>query len=538
MSVYHSSFNYLGINSRLKNLVVAHFDADQGEQETFLNLEPIYTDSALGLRRYDYGAKYSSVATFRLNVIKSDNSDFTVAEVRSCLKWLTGTTTNSTLDLLIGENIQVSFIGRITNVWQYKMDARTVGLILEFTSASPFAYSPKQTIVRSISGTETLQIYCPSDDLYSSVYLQTKYTNTSGDSLVIDNTTTGEITEVTELTSNEIVTIDGDLMIVSDKPNKIFGDTFNFVFPRLISGINNFTITANGDITFEYSYPIKIGDLTIDIEELSAAIDCESNPGPGTVITEYTTWENILNKPTTVDGYGITDVYTMSETDGLLSEKATNEQLAEVVNRVEINENNIVALQNTKADQTEIDTLKETKADVATTLAGYGITDAYTKTEVDAKVTSVYKYMGSVQDESLLPTENLVVGYVYNLEDSGMNMAWNGTEWDALGSTIDLTSYLTKDEALSLYPTKDEVDQKIANVQPNNTYTKDEIDDKFNNLEIKDLSWNNITDKPTTIEGYGITDAYNKDEVDALLSSVEINIDEEKLNEMLTEILI
>ena len=78
ITTYYSSFNYLGINSRSKNLVVAHFDADSGESETFLNIEPIYTDSASGVRRLDYGAKYGSVAIFRINVIKPDGNESSV----------------------------------------------------------------------------------------------------------------------------------------------------------------------------------------------------------------------------------------------------------------------------------------------------------------------------------------------------------------------------------------------------------------------------------------------------------------------------
>ena len=36
------------------------------------------------------------------------------------------------------------------------------------------------------------------------------------------------------------------------------------------------------------------------------------------------------------------------------------------------------------------------KADKATTLGGYGITDAYTKDEINAKISAVYKPAGSV----------------------------------------------------------------------------------------------------------------------------------------------
>lgn len=57
-------------------------------------------------------------------------------------------------------------------------------------------------------------------------------------------------------------------------------------------------------------------------------------------------------------------------------------------------------------------------------------------TAISSAVASAYIYKGSVADSTALPTEDLVVGWVYNLEDSGMNVAWNGTEWDNLGMTF------------------------------------------------------------------------------------------------------
>lgn len=134
-----------------------------------------------------------------------------------------------------------------------------------------------------------------------------------------------------------------------------------------------------------------------------------------------------------------------------------------------------------KADKTTVEALTTTvegKADKATTISGYGITDAYTKTEVDAKVASVYKYKGSVANEDALPTEGQVVGDVYNLEDTGMNVAWTGEEWDKLGSVVDLTPYLTKEDAGKTYAAK-----------------------------------------ATTLAGYGITDAYTTTAVDNLLAN-------------------
>lgn len=60
-------------------------------------------------------------------------------------------------------------------------------------------------------------------------------------------------------------------------------------------------------------------------------------------------------------------------------------------------------------------------------------------------ISPVYTYKGSVADFSSLPT-TADIGNVYNVESDGMNYAWTGTEWDALGPTIDLTPYATVSE--------------------------------------------------------------------------------------------
>lgn len=325
MSSYYHSFDYQGINSyKDKNLIVTTFNADNGESDTYLEMEPVYTESYDGTR-LDYGAKYSSVAVIRITVIKADGTDFSVADVRDFLKWTTGARNVSYLDLLDESGqIKYSFLGRVTNAFQQKMDGRTIGLILEYTCNTPFAYSPVQKVERSIIGEETFTITNDSDDIYSYVYPKVTYTNASGDYVVISNTTTNNIgdsaTKITGLISGETITIENNMMILSSTINKTFGDTFNFVFPRLAAGDNEITIDGIGTITFEYIYPIKIGNCAIDIDVNGNGLNCSggsgsSSGGNGTVIVEELSWENITNKPTTISGYGITDAYTMKEID-------------------------------------------------------------------------------------------------------------------------------------------------------------------------------------------------------------------------------
>lgn len=60
-------------------------------------------------------------------------------------------------------------------------------------------------------------------------------------------------------------------------------------------------------------------------------------------------------------------------------------------------------------------------------------------------ITGMYKYKGSVTNESNLPT-SATTGDVYNIVNAssyggaGMNVVWTGTEWDALGEVFSITS--------------------------------------------------------------------------------------------------
>lgn len=59
--------------------------------------------------------------------------------------------------------------------------------------------------------------------------------------------------------------------------------------------------------------------------------------------------------------------------------------------------------------------------------------------QVGNKVSTAYIYKGSVNTEDELPTSNVTIGDVYNIINessygsAGVNVAWNGSEWDSLG---------------------------------------------------------------------------------------------------------
>lgn len=119
------------------------------------------------------------------------------------------------------------------------------------------------------------------------------------------------------------------------------------------------------------------------------------------------------------------DVFTKTEVTEALEAKAN---VADVYTKVEVN--------NALAE----------KANVA---------DVYSKAEVDAKVATVFRYCGVVNAISDLPKDNNLVGDAYKVLEDKNVYAWNGTSWDNLGEDVDLTPYLTKEEAAKAYATVD-----------------------------------------------------------------------------------
>ena len=146
------------------------------------------------------------------------------------------------------------------------------------------------------------------------------------------------------------------------------------------------------------------------------------------------------------------------------------------------NNNNSVVYTDMKAE------VIDNKADKSTTLSGYGITDAYTKREIDSKISNVYEIKGN-STVANLPT-NPEVGDVYNITDSGTitgteivlstgdNVVYTSEGWDKLAATVDLSSYATEIELerLKYYDDKDIIPS------PENYFTVNETGETITGL--------------------------------------------------------
>lgn len=114
------------------------------------------------------------------------------------------------------------------------------------------------------------------------------------------------------------------------------------------------------------------------------------------------------------------------------------------------------------------------KATAATTLAGYGITDAMTTTEVNSAISTavgnaisgVYKVKGSIAFANL-PTEGMEEGWIYNISEefttntsfvegagkkypAGTNVVYTENGWDCQAGTYDFSDFLMASDLVDL----------------------------------------------------------------------------------------
>ena len=88
------------------------------------------------------------------------------------------------------------------------------------------------------------------------------------------------------------------------------------------------------------------------------------------------------------------------------------------------------------------------------------VTDSEVDTKISSAVASVYKYKGSVATFADLPASGNTVGDVYDVQETGMNYAWDGTKWDDLGAYVDTSTLWGKSELTAI--TTAEIDTIVA----------------------------------------------------------------------------
>ena len=146
------------------------------------------------------------------------------------------------------------------------------------------------------------------------------------------------------------------------------------------------------------------------------------------------------------------------------------------------------------------------------------VEDVYNKEDINQMFGTVYKYGGSVENFSDLPTDltNEQTGVVINVRNpNGMNYVWTGSEWDALGG-FDETKYYKKDY----------IDEVIRVTQSKAHDETVAVDNKVNNLETTHSSDMSVLRNDITQINAQFADYYNKSDIDSKVSEVTSSVSE------------
>ena len=144
------------------------------------------------------------------------------------------------------------------------------------------------------------------------------------------------------------------------------------------------------------------------------------------------------------------------------------------------------------------------------------IEDVYNKETINQMFGTVYKYGGSVDNFSDLPTglTNEQTGLVINVRNpNGMNYVWTGSEWDALGGF---------DE--SKYYKKDYIDEVIRATQLKAENETAAVDNKVNTLSATHTSDTSALRNDITQINAKFSNYYNKSDIDRKVGEVSTSV--------------
>lgn len=163
--------------------------------------------------------------------------------------------------------------------------------------------------------------------------------------------------------------------------------------------------------------------------------------------------------------------------------------------------------------------------------------------DLKASVAAALDYKGTKDTYDALPTEGNKKGDVWNVvaahgtTPAGTNYAWDGTQWDPLGGTVDLSGYYTKSQVDSAISTaKSELEAADTALEGKITTVTNQLTNKVDKVEgsglISDTDLNQIRTNKADIESLTTSVGGKQDELtpgDAI-SITEENVIDVKLD--------
>ena len=274
--MYAIDFEYDGKRLSDFGMILCSFDSpgletvSSGADITFNTTKAVGSDKVKM-----YGSKYEEMYTTPFQICKNpcnnhDDMHIEPNKVSALQRWLCRKDGFHPFRP-VQDDMQDVYWNATFSSKQLTLNGKVVGLELTMNADSPYAYLSIGTIDYSVNSGESFSLYDSSDEV-GFIYPVVKITCKGNGKIILKNSLDSKSTVLSNLTSGEIITLDGENKIISssitsrtDLPN-----SFNYYYPRIFNRTvdgndvreNIFSISADSvacDISFDYSPIRKIG---------------------------------------------------------------------------------------------------------------------------------------------------------------------------------------------------------------------------------------------------------------------------------------
>lgn len=210
------------------------------------------------------GHKYGDKLKLQITLVKNPvlkDLYFHEKDCRWLLRLLTGNKGYQWLKIIAQElDEDLWYKAKINNVSYRRVGGHIVGIILNMECDSCFAWSKEFDINISVQANQHFYIYNDTDDLNNYVYPTVSMLSSSAGTLSITNLSDNWITEIKNVRTNEIISIDSQHQIISSNlPHDLILNDFNLGWFRLIPDKNEYVSNKNITISMKYRVPRKVG---------------------------------------------------------------------------------------------------------------------------------------------------------------------------------------------------------------------------------------------------------------------------------------
>lgn len=214
------------------------------------------------------GTQYDSCIETTFDICKDPEKDdtkfFTEDEYRSLARWLNRHDGFHQFRIFAVDNdVDTCYYNASFNIEKIKVADRVCGLRLNMFTDRPYGYGELQKTTVVTTRTQTLverKIKDVSDDIGDIIPSLSITCATAGD-LKITNLTNGSVFMILGCTTNEVITVDGDTLMLKSSKGRNLWDSFNFQYLKfsntMDNRINKITVSLPSTIVFSYRPIIK-----------------------------------------------------------------------------------------------------------------------------------------------------------------------------------------------------------------------------------------------------------------------------------------